>query len=190
MPRASDHLSAPPTLRGATIWLTGLPSAGKTTVALSAAESLRAAGRPVEVLDGDEIRAFLSADLGFSRADRGKQVARVGWIARLLARNGVLAFAPLVSPYAQDREALRAASEADGLPFLEIYAAAPVEVCSDRDVKGLYAGQRAGAISGLTGVDAPYEAPAAPDLVLETHEETVAASAARLVALLAERGLA
>ncbi|GAA3397129.1 adenylyl-sulfate kinase [Cryptosporangium minutisporangium] len=177
-------------LTGATIWLTGLPSAGKTTVALAAAEQLRADGRAVEVLDGDEIRAFLSADLGFSRADRAKQVARVGWIARLLARNGVLAFAPLVSPYAEDREALKAASAAEGLPFLEIYAAAPVEVCSDRDVKGLYAGQRAGSVTGLTGVDAPYEAPIAPDLVLRTHEESVAASASRLVGLLTERGLA
>ncbi|WP_035857414.1 adenylyl-sulfate kinase [Cryptosporangium arvum] len=175
---------------GATVWLTGLPSAGKTTVALVAAERLRADGRRVEVLDGDEIRTFLSADLGFSRADRATQVARVGWIARLLARNGVLAFAPLVSPYAADRDALRAASDAEKLAFLEVYAAAPVEVCSDRDVKGLYAGQRAGAVSGLTGVDAPYEAPAAPDLVLRTHEEPVAASADRLLALLTERGLA
>ncbi|SHN48007.1 adenylyl-sulfate kinase [Cryptosporangium aurantiacum] len=175
---------------GATIWLTGLPSAGKTTVALAAAELLRADGRAVEVLDGDEIRAFLSADLGFSREDRGKQVARVGWIARLLARNGVLAFAPLVSPYAADRDALKAGSKAEGLAFLEVYAAAPVEVCAHRDVKGLYAGQRTGAVSGLTGVDAPYEIPTAPDLVLRTHEESVAASASRLVGLLAERGLA
>ena len=114
----------------------------------------------------------------------------MGGIARLLARNGVLAFAPLVSPFAADRDALRTESTAEKLPFLEIYAAAPVEVCSDRDVKGLYAGQRSGAVTGLTGVDAPYEVPAAPDLVLKTHEESVAASAARLVALLADRGLA
>ena len=187
MPPASDSLITAP---GATVWLTGLPSAGKTTVAFAAAELLRAGGRPVEVLDGDEIRAFLSADLGYSREDRAKQVARVGWIGRLLARNGVVAFAPLVSPYADDRDALKAESEAEGLTFVEVYAAAPVGVCSERDVKGLYARQRSGAVSGLTGVDAPYEAPTAPDLVLKTHEESAADSAARLVALLTERGLA
>jgi adenylylsulfate kinase len=175
---------------GATVWLTGLPSAGKTTVALAAAEELRGRGRLVEVLDGDEIRTFLSADLGFSREDRGRQVARVGWIARLLARNGILAFAPLVSPYADARQNLRVESEAEDLEFIEVYAATPVEVCAERDVKGLYAGQRVGAVTGLTGVDAPYEPPPNPDLVLLTQDETVAQSAARVVALLVARGLA
>jgi adenylylsulfate kinase len=168
---------------GATIWVTGLPSAGKSTVSFAAAEILRGQGRQAEVLDGDEIRAFLSADLGFSREDRGRQAARVGWVARLLARNGVLVFAPLVSPFADDRDALRAASTLEGLRFFEVYAAAPVDVCSERDVKGLYAGQRAGEVSGLTGVDAPYEVPGKPDLVLHTHTESVERSAARLVDL-------
>jgi adenylylsulfate kinase len=182
--------AAPTPTAGATIWLTGLPSAGKSTVARAAADLLRARGRAVEVLDGDETRAFLSADLGYSRADRGRQVARVGWIARLLARNGVLALAPLVSPYAEDRALLRAESAAEGLPFLEVYAATPVEVCAERDVKGLYAQQVAGTVTGLTGVDAPYEPPPNPDLLLRTQDEPVAASAARLVELLVARGLA
>jgi adenylylsulfate kinase len=174
-----------PAQAGATIWVTGLPSAGKSTVSFAAAEILRGQGRRVEVLDGDEIRAFLSADLGFSREDRGKQVARVGWLARLLARNGVVVFAPLISPYADDRDALRAASVLEGLRFAEVYAAAPVDVCAERDVKGLYARQRAGDVKGLTGIDAPYEVPEKPDLVLRTHEESVERSAARLVELVA-----
>jgi adenylylsulfate kinase len=171
---------------GAIVWVTGLPSAGKSTVSFAAAELLRAAGQRVEVLDGDEIRAFLSADLGFSREDRGRQVARVGWVSRLLARNGVVVFAPLISPYADDRDALRAAAAAEGLLFAEVYAAAPVEVCAERDVKGLYAKQRAGTVTGLTGVDAPYEVPEKPELTLATQDESVGRSAARLVDLVAE----
>lgn len=179
---------APPP--GGTLWLTGLPSSGKTSVAVALAEVLRARGRPVEVLDGDEIRAALAGQLGFSPADRAAQVQRVGFLARLLARHGVLAVAPLVSPYATDRSALRAASQADGLAFVEVHVAAPVAVCSARDVKGLYAAQAAGRLTGLTGVDDPYEVPTEPDLVLPTHAEALPASVARVLALLADRGLA
>ncbi|WP_419998684.1 adenylyl-sulfate kinase [Streptomyces boninensis] len=183
-----SELSRP--TNGATVWLTGLPSAGKTTIAQDAAARLRAAGHRVEVLDGDEIREFLSAGLGFSREDRHINVQRIGYVAELLASNGVLALAPVIAPYADSREAVRKRHAAQGTPYVEVHVATPVEVCSVRDVKGLYAKQAAGEISGLTGVDDPYEPPAAPDLRIEAHEQSVTESAAALIALLNEKGLA
>ncbi|WP_398954022.1 adenylyl-sulfate kinase [Streptomyces sp. GC420] len=174
---------------GATVWLTGLPSAGKTTIAGHLAERLRAAGRRVEVLDGDEIRRFLSAGLGFSREDRNTNVQRIGLVAEVLARNGVIALVPVIAPYADSREAVRKRHEASGTPYAEIHVATPVEVCSRRDVKGLYARQAAGRLTGLTGVDDPYEAPDAPELVLRTEDQTPEQSADAVHALLAERGL-
>ncbi|MCM2425539.1 adenylyl-sulfate kinase [Streptomyces sp. RKAG337] len=181
---------ASPQQAGATVWLTGLPSAGKTTVAFALADRLRDAGHRVEVLDGDEIREFLSAGLGFSREDRHTNVQRIGFVAELLASNGVKVLVPVIAPYADSREAVRGRHRKQGTPYLEVHVATPVEVCSERDVKGLYAKQAAGEISGLTGVDDPYEAPGAPDLRLETHGRTVEDSAAALEALLVERGLA
>ncbi|WP_433545136.1 adenylyl-sulfate kinase [Streptomyces sp. CA-294286] len=178
------------TVTGATVWLTGLPSAGKTTLAHALAEKLRAEGRRVEVLDGDEIREFLSAGLGFTREDRHTNVQRIGYVAELLARNGVLALAPVIAPYADSREEVRKRHQNEGTAYLEVHVATPVEVCSVRDVKGLYAKQAAGEISGLTGVDDPYEAPADPDLRIESHTQSVQESAAALYALLTERGLA
>lgn len=175
---------------GATVWLTGLPSAGKTTIAYELAGRLRGEGHRVEVLDGDEIREFLSSGLGFSRADRDTNVRRIGFLAELLSRNGVKALVPVIAPYADSREAVRGRHQAGGTPYLEVHVATPVEVCSVRDVKGLYAKQAAGEISGLTGVDDPYEAPESPDLRIESHTQTVQESAAALHALLTERGLA
>jgi adenylylsulfate kinase len=175
---------------GATVWLTGLPSAGKTTIATALAERLRAEGHRVEVLDGDEVRAFLSRGLGFSRADRDTNIQRIGFVAELLASNGVKVLAPVIAPYADSRAAVAARHAERGTAYLEVHVATPVEVCSERDVKGLYAKQAAGEISGLTGMDDPYEAPASPDLRIEAHTQTVAESAAALHALLTERGLA
>ncbi|MEU7580240.1 adenylyl-sulfate kinase [Streptomyces sp. NPDC041068] len=175
---------------GATVWLTGLPSAGKTTIAYELAGRLREEGRRVEVLDGDEIREFLSAGLGFSREDRHTNVQRIGFVAELLARNGVLALVPVIAPFADSREAVRGRHKANGTAYVEVHVATPVEVCSVRDVKGLYAKQAAGEISGLTGVDDPYEVPASPDLRIESQDQTVQESAAALKALLTERGLA
>ncbi|MBM7088525.1 adenylyl-sulfate kinase [Streptomyces sp. SID9913] len=175
---------------GATVWLTGLPSAGKTTIAHELAGLLRAAGRRVEVLDGDEIREFLSAGLGFSREDRHTNVQRIGFVADLLARNGVIALVPVIAPYADSREAVRKRHAAHGTPYVEVHVATPVEVCSVRDVKGLYAKQAAGELTGLTGVDDPYEEPEAPDLRIESQHQTVQESAAAVHTLLSERGLA
>ncbi|WP_262699414.1 MULTISPECIES: adenylyl-sulfate kinase [Streptomyces] len=183
-----NEMSAP-TTTGATVWLTGLPSAGKTTIAYALAERLRGEGRRVEVLDGDEIREFLSSGLGFSREDRHTNVQRIGFVAELLASHGVTVLVPVIAPYEDSREAVRKRHQREGTPYLEIHVATPVEVCSERDVKGLYAKQAAGELSGLTGVDDPYEAPADPDLRIETHRNNVQESAAEVRLLLSERGL-
>ncbi|MEU6882310.1 adenylyl-sulfate kinase [Streptomyces sp. NPDC046712] len=175
---------------GATIWLTGLPSAGKTTIAYELAGRLRGEGHRVEVLDGDEIREFLSAGLGFSREDRHTNVQRIGFVSELLASNGVKVLVPVIAPYEDSREAVRKRHQSEGTPYVEVHVATPVDVCSVRDVKGLYAKQAAGELQGLTGVDDPYDEPRNPDLRIESQNQTVQESAAQLHALLTERGLA
>ncbi|MFC5901827.1 adenylyl-sulfate kinase [Streptomyces zhihengii] len=184
-----EHTSRENDVTGATVWLTGLPSAGKTTIAHELAALLRAEGKRVELLDGDEIREFLSAGLGFSREDRHVNVQRIGFVAELLASNGVLVLVPVIAPYADSRDAVRKRHQQEGTAYVEVHVATPVEVCSVRDVKGLYAKQAAGEISGLTGVDDPYEEPASPDLRIESQNQTVRESAGTVHALLAERGL-
>ncbi|MEV6125118.1 adenylyl-sulfate kinase [Streptomyces sp. NPDC052077] len=175
---------------GATVWLTGLPSAGKTTIAHELAARLRGEGHRVEVLDGDEIREFLSAGLGFSREDRHTNVQRIGFVAELLASHGVLTLVPVIAPYADSRDAVRKRHEANGTAYLQVHVATPLDVCSVRDVKGLYAKQAAGELTGLTGVDDPYEEPVSPDLRIDSQHQTVQESAAAVHALLSERGLA
>lgn len=175
---------------GATVWLTGLPSAGKSTIARALAERLRAAGHRVDVLDGDEIRAELTADLGFSREDRIANVRRVGFLAAMLSRNGVTTLVPVIAPYAEARDHVRAKHAANGTAYVEIHVATPVEECSVRDVKGLYAKQRAGELTGLTGVDDPYEEPEKPDLKLNTAGRTLDETVDAVLAVLVERGLA
>ena len=176
-------------MRGVTVWLTGLPSAGKSTIAYALAERLRDRGRAVEVLDGDEVREFLSKGLGYTREDRDTNVLRIGWVARLLAKHDVVVLASVVSPYAAAREKVRALHGESGVEFVEVHVATPVEVCSERDVKGLYAKQREGRLAGLTGVDDPYEHPVAPEVVVPAHEQPLAESVALVEAELAERGL-
>ena len=175
---------------GTTLWLTGLPSAGKTTLASALAARLDQQGvRRVELLDGDEVREFLSKGLGFTREDRDTNVLRIGWVAATLARHGVLVLASVISPFAATRDAVRDLHGAKGAGFLEVHVATPVEVCSERDVKGLYAKQAAGELTGLTGVDAPYEVPLAPDLRVPTQEQTLQQSVDQLQTLLVARGV-
>ena len=176
--------------RGVTVWFTGLSGAGKTTIAETVAGRLRAGGREVEVLDGDELRRGLSAGLGFSRADRDTHVLRVGFVAELLARHGVVALVPVIAPYAATRDQVRARHDAHGTSYLEVHVATPLDECRRRDVKGLYAKAAAGELTGMTGVDDPYEEPEKPDLRLDTTGMDVAAAARRVLELLIERGVA
>ena len=174
---------------GATLWFTGLPGAGKSTVAAAVEERLLEAGRPAFLLDGDNLRHGLNGDLGFDESARRENVRRTAHVARLLAESGTVALVSLVSPYAADRETAAALHETDDLTFMEIFVNAPLELCEQRDPKGLYARARAGELAGLTGVGAPYEAPADPDLVLGSDGETVEEEVARVMDLLAARGL-
>jgi bifunctional enzyme CysN/CysC len=151
---------------GATVWLTGLPAAGKSTLAAALEERLVEAGRPAYLLDGDNLRHGLNGDLGFDRRSRQESVRRTGEVARLLADAGAVAVVSLVSPYAEDRDAARVVHEATGLPFFEVWVDTPLEECERRDPKGLYARARRGELSGMTGIDDPYEAPLRPDLVV------------------------
>ncbi len=182
----------PSAVPGATVWLTGLPSAGKTTIAAALARRLRVARRAVEILDGDAVRAVLSPELGYSRADRDANVARIGWVAHLLARNGVLVLASVVSPFAAARDGVRELHGRVDVPFFEIHVATPVEVCAERDVKGLYARQRAGGLSGVTGTgdrDGEYQPPPAPELRIDTTARSVDDVVDELIALLHKENL-
>jgi bifunctional enzyme CysN/CysC len=174
---------------GATLWFTGLPGAGKSTMAAAVEERLIAAGQPAFLLDGDNLRHGLNGDLGFDETARRENVRRTAHVAKLLAESGTIALVSLVSPYRADREAAAALHGADQLEFLEVFVNAPLELCEQRDPKGLYARARAGELTGLTGVGAPYEAPADPDLVLGTLDETVERGVERVFELLAARGL-
>ncbi|MHB8467287.1 MAG: adenylyl-sulfate kinase [Acidimicrobiales bacterium] len=163
---------------GLTVWFTGLPSAGKTTLASALAKRLAEAGYTrVELLDGDVAREHLTRGLGFSQEDRAENVRRIGWVASLLARNGVIVLASVISPYRQVRDEVR--SLHDG-KFVEVYVATPLEVCSTRDVKGLYAASRAGSLTGLTGVDDPYEPPLDPEVVIPTQDQSIQESVEQL----------
>jgi adenylyl-sulfate kinase len=152
--------------KGATVWFTGLPSSGKSSIAYIVEEGLVESGRPAYVLDGDNLRHGLNGDLGFSAEDRAENVRRAGEVAALFAEAGVVALVSLVSPYAADRDRARRAHERAGLPFAEAYVSTPPEECERRDPKGLWARARAGELTGFTGVDDPYEAPATPELTL------------------------
>ena len=170
--------------RGATVWFTGLSGSGKSTVATAVERALLETGRPAYVLDGDNIRHGLNGDLGFGADDRDENVRRVAEVARLFADAGIVALVPLVSPYRAARDNARALHDAAGVRFLEVFVDTPIEMCEQRDVKGLYAKARAGEITGFTGVDDPYEAPAAPELRLVPGDGDADGMAARVVELL------
>jgi adenylyl-sulfate kinase len=169
--------------QGATVWFTGLPGAGKTTIATAVEALLIDAGRSAYRLDGDNLRHGLCRDLGFSKDDRETNVGRVGEMARLFADAGTIALVALVSPYTDCREKVRELHHRDGLRFLEVFVNTPSEECVRRDPKGLYARAHNGSLSGMTGVDAPYEAPRAPEVELTPEMDIDAASAAVLAAL-------
>ena len=169
--------------QGATVWFTGLPGAGKTTIATAVEARLIGAGRCAYWLDGDNLRHGLCSDLGFSKSDRETNVGRVGAIARLFADAGTVALVALVSPYNDCRQKVRELHEQEGLTFLEVFVNTPSEECMRRDPKGLYARARDGRLRGMTGVDAPYEEPRAPEVELTPEMDVEAATVAVLAAL-------
>jgi adenylylsulfate kinase len=171
---ATNAAAASPPHVGFCIWLTGLPSAGKTTIAKELLGPLRQAGWFAELLDGDEIRKGLSSDLGFDRKAREMHAGRVAFVAKVLARNGAIPIVALISPYRTSRARER---EEIGR-FVEVYVNTPIDVCEERDVKGLYKKARAGEIKDMTGVDDPYEPPEHPDIVVDTIGRSPAESAA------------
>jgi adenylyl-sulfate kinase len=174
---------------GATVWLTGLSGSGKSTVASALAARLTERGVLTYTLDGDNLRHGLNGDLGFSADDRTENVRRVGEVARLFADAGVVALVPLISPYRAGRDHARALHAAADLVFLEVFVDTPIEVCEQRDPKGLYAKARAGEIKGFTGIDDPYEAPLAPELTIAAATTPVLEAADRALELLEARGV-
>jgi adenylylsulfate kinase len=173
---------------GFILWFTGLSGAGKSTLSKALAPVL-GVERPVEILDGDEVRTYLSKGLGFSREDRDTNVRRIGFVARLLARNGTAVVTAAISPYAATRHEVRALAEQDGVPFVEVFVSASVAALAARDPKGLYRRALAGELPHFTGVSDPYEPPARPDVVVESDREPVEASAERILTHLRGRGL-
>jgi adenylylsulfate kinase len=171
--------------RGFTLWFTGLSGAGKTTIAEIVEKELRGRFGKIEVLDGDIVRTNLSKGLGFSREDRDTNVLRIGFVADLLTRNGVGVIVSAISPFKEVRDQVR---RNVGEDFIEVFVDAPLEVCAERDVKGLYKKALAGEIPQFTGVSDPYEPPAAPELHIRTNEEEPHESARRVVAKLEELG--
>lgn len=169
---------------GATIWLTGLSGSGKSTVAARVERLLVEAQRPAYVLDGDNIRLGLNADLGFSDDDRRENVRRIGEVARLMADAGVVTLVPVISPFRTARDAVRGAHDAARVRFIEVFVDTPIELCEQRDPKGLYARARRGELSGFTGIDSPYEPPVAPEVVLTPADGDADAQARRVLAAL------
>lgn len=175
--------------RGCTVWLTGLSGAGKTTIAFALEEYLVSHGIPCYSLDGDNIRHGLNKNLGFTATDREENIRRIAEVAKLFADAGLVCITSFISPYTKDRDDARKILESAGLPFFEVFINAPLEVCESRDVKGLYKKARAGEIKGFTGIDADYERPEAPDLVLKTGEVTVNECIRQVVDLLREQSI-
>jgi adenylylsulfate kinase len=163
--------------KGFTLWFTGLPCSGKTVLANVVAEDLRKRGMKVERLDGDIVRKSLTKDLGFSEEDRNMNIERVTFVAKLLTRNGVAVLASFVSPYNK----IRAYSRQEIGDYILVYVKCNIEVCEQRDIKGMYAKARAGEIKDFTGVDHPFEEPIDPDIIVETNKETVEESKMKIL---------
>jgi adenylyl-sulfate kinase len=175
-------------MAGGILWLTGLPGSGKTTLAHAVGSRL-AAGGPVEILDGDQMRTHLSKGLGFSRDDRDTNVQRIGFVARLLARHGIFVIAAAVSPYAGTRDEMRRLAERENITFIEVFLDASLQSLIERDSKGLYRKALAGEIQHFTGVSDPYEPPAHPDVIVRTDVESVAESVQGILGALVARGV-
>jgi adenylylsulfate kinase len=173
--------------RGATVWLTGLSGSGKSTIAVDLEKRLLERGVRAYILDGDNIRHGLNKNLGFSPEDRTENIRRIGEVAKLFTDAGLVAVTAFISPYRADRDQVRALMKPGD--FVEIFVECPVEVCEQRDVKGLYKKARAGEIKEFTGISAPYEAPAKPELVVKSHELSVEAAVATIVAYLERAGV-
>jgi adenylylsulfate kinase len=173
--------------RSALIWLTGLPSSGKSTLAHTLEENLFAAGKATYVLDGDNVRHGLCSDLGFTEQDRVENIRRIGEMARLFLDAGVITFAAFISPYEADRMKVRSLVGPEN--FIEIYCRCPVEICEARDPKGNYAKARSGIITNFTGISAPYQVPSNPALIVDTHQTDVETSVAAILTLLLERSV-
>ena len=173
--------------KGCVIWFTGLSGSGKSTVANQVAAHLHQSGRITYVLDGDNIRHGLNKNLGFSPEDRQENIRRIGEVAKLFADAGLITTTAFISPYRQDRDAVRDIMPPDR--FIEVFVDCPLEVCESRDPKGLYKKARAGELKGFTGIDAPYEAPQSPELVVNTNELDVAGCTEQVIAYLMEHGL-
>ncbi|MCS6813381.1 MAG: adenylyl-sulfate kinase [Cyanobacteria bacterium] len=172
------------TNKGLVLWFTGLSGAGKTTIATAVEQELSQRGCAVELLDGDVVRTHLSKGLGFSKEDRDTNIRRIGFVASLLCKHGVIAIAAAISPYRATRQEVRQMAR----QFVEVYVAAPLAVCEQRDVKGLYAKARAGKIQNFTGIDDPYEEPLAPEIVCHTEQESIQESVTRVITYLEEHG--
>ena len=170
--------------QGVAVWFTGFSGAGKSTIAEALTEKLKSQGYRLEVLDGDEIRENLTKDLGFSKEDRDTNIRRIGFVAKLLARNGVVVLVPVISPYRAIREEMRANID----NFVEVFVNAPLSVCEDRDVKGLYKKVRAGQIKQFTGIDDPYEPPTNPEVECRTDLEELSDSVDKIFNKLKESG--
>jgi adenylylsulfate kinase len=175
--------------RGATIWFTGLSASGKSTIACALEQVLVQAGQSAYRLDGDNIRHGLNKNLGFSAADRAENIRRIGEVARLFADSGAVALTAFISPYRADRDLARQSHEKDNLPFLEVFVDTPIDVCEQRDPKGLYKKARAGELKGFTGIDDPYEAPAKPELVLTPATMSVDQCVQAVMGVLRSRGI-
>lgn len=172
---------------GFTLWLTGLSGAGKSTLALELKAELRNRGVEVELLDGDEVRTNLSKGLGFSKEDRDTNIRRIGYVSRLLARNGVGVISAAISPYREVRDEVRSGTEKDGAAFIEVFVKCPIDILATRDVKGLYKKALAGEIKEFTGISDPYEEPRRPDITVETDRETVDESTSKIIRELEKR---
>lgn len=169
--------------KGMTLWFTGLSGAGKTTISQAVEKELIAQGYKVEVLDGDVVRENLTKGLGFSKADRDENIRRIGFVAQLLTRNGVIVIVSAISPYRNIRDEVRNRIG----DFVEIYVNAPLAVCEERDVKGLYKRARSGEIKSFTGIDDPYEAPMNPEIECRTDQETLQQSVTKVLTEVQER---